>query len=196
MSDKIIGCRYVSEIDGFVRQGKSSRFISKWLAERGITISHVTIAQYMKSGISIEDFSSPLPESEPRVVIDEADLAKDLLGRVIESRNNPVALKTYLDAYLRMAERTQMYSEKPGVQSNIDLCKDIAATRIGKPTPTIKHLVYWLLSAHHPYWNSKHSEMTPEISADYRRWRNVLTATLEPLFQGRDPLESAPLVKR
>lgn len=196
MSDKIIGCRYVNEIDGFVRQGKSSRFISKWLAERGITISHVTVAQYMKSGISIDDLSSLIPELEPKVVIDEADLAKDLLRRVIESRNNPVALKTYLDAYLRMAERTQMFSEKPGPQTNVDLSRDIAATRLGKPTPTIKNLIYWLLSAHHPFWNSKHEELTPEIRADYRRWRNVLTSTLEPLFQGKDPLESASLVKR
>lgn len=196
MSDKIIGCRYVNEIDGFVRQGKSSRFISKWLAERGITISHVTIAQYMKSGIAIDDLSISNLELEPKVVVDEADLAKDLLGRVIESRNNPAALKTYLDAYLRMAERTQMFSEKPGPQSNIDLSKDLAATRLGKPTPTIKNLIYWLLSAHHPFWNSRGEELTPEIRADYRRWRNVLTSTLEPLFQGKDPLESAALVKR
>lgn len=196
MSDKIVGCRYVNEIDGFVRQGKSSRFISKWLAERGITISHVTVAQYMKSGISFDDLTSPISEVEPKVVIDEADLAKDLLSRVIESRNNPAALKTYLDAYLRMAERTQMFSEKPGQQSNIDLSKDITAVRLGKPTPTIKNLIYWLLSAHHPFWNSRGEELTPEIRADYRRWRNILTTTLEPLFQGKDPFESPSAVKR
>lgn len=190
MSDKVISSRYRKEIDAFINAGKSARFISQWLDDRGERISHVTISAYRSSEDYLTD-SLDVPVKTNGHVENESDLARELLQKAIANLDSPSKTKNYIESFLKMSEIAKL-KEMHRVNPVQDMKEDVQSFKSGIPSKKIKFLIYGLFSLTHPYKQLPHTEVTPEISKDYHRWLKVLERTLEPLFIGKDPFPQEP----
>lgn len=192
MSEKITGNRFKSEIDNLIHQGVSSRTISSWLAQRGESISHVTISSYRKT--RSENELAPQPLNKVTTKVSEAVLVQELRQKVVENLDNPSKLKIYLDGFLRMGDKAGSLPPEQ-IISSVDLKPDFEELRAGKHSDRLKQVIYGIFAMSHPYWRRDFKSLSPEARQSYREWQRVLTSVLEPLFEGKNPLKEQGTVK-
>ncbi len=128
-----------------------------------------------------------MPAQKAGQIHDETDLAQNLFQKAIENRDNPIALKTYIESYVRMADRTKTFQIEQQQPNIPGLKYDFDELRVGRPTEKIKKIGYGILALRHPYWSPEPGSRDEVVREDYRRWKQVLVATLEPLFAGKEP---------
>ncbi len=185
MSVKVSSSRFKKQIDHFIQQGQSSRFISKWLSQRGETISHVTISAYRSSAID-QATSGRRKSTRSREVCNESNLTQELLNKAIENLDNPAAVKNYLESYIKMSDKAPAQEAEP--RPAVDMSAEVNSLRSGQPTSKMRKFIFDMFCLLHPVWREG-ATPTPEIQRDYRRWKRVLNSTLNPLLEGRNPLE-------
>lgn len=187
MSAKVSSSRFKRDIDRFIQHGQSSRFIAKWLAQRGETISHVTISSYRSSAIN-QSVGVGRQSTQPRVVSSESNLTQELLNKAIENLDNPTAVKNYLESYIKMSDKAPTQESEP--RPAVDMSAEVNSLRTGQPTTKMKKFIFDMFCLLHPVWREG-AAPTQEVQRDYRRWKRVLNSTLNPLLEGRNPLEGA-----
>jgi hypothetical protein len=174
MSQKIINCKYRTQIDQMIRSGQSSRQISAWLGNRQIHISHVTIASYRNSGGHI-DSPSGQEGSEPKNAL---ELAETLLKKAAQCPDNPVKVRSYVDS------ATKLYSlDNKRLLSQPITDEHSELPPIEELLPKWKNTMIGMLQFYHPLYNS--NDLNDRSEA--RRWHSKVKKLMIPILEGRLP---------
>lgn len=125
------------EIEEMIIEGKSSRYISKWLDDNGVSISHTAINNYRNNGFNVkyeaakkyrEKQSQKRKEKAVNKQVDDIDKIDDIIARIDPSIVKELEPKEQIKAVPQLLKTKyqilRVIDETPQVDVKVDVNND------------------------------------------------------------------------
>lgn len=127
--------------------------------------------------------SIPVKGSDGAAQTDPNKLAMLVLSKAIQSQDNPVKLRAYVDSYSKLIGRGGV-----GLCSPITIGEEMEELDTPARLAKVKKIILNMLKFYHPYMkDSLPAEERAQISRAYRDWHASVEKVMEPIFNGTLP---------